>query len=789
MWRSWFLLFLMVPTQVFSEASVSPSLFFARENLTGPFIEKAADVSTRTASVTLRFDDPPDASAIAELESRGVTFARENGRILHSRCIYPATILLHSLESVSQYPGVVRIEHSYRPSAPPTLNVSNPEVQASKVWFTAPPPSRYDGSGVVIVNIDTGVDIFHPGLFKADGGTYSWSDVNGNGVFDSGIDCVDLNGNGRPDANELLRFYDAPCQDALNLIERTDGVYDADLDWLYNDANGNGVRDYGPGAGFTETDPCYGERIFIVEDSNRSSRLDPGEILIGLGTSKVRAIFDKNGKHVRGVNLFTNTGDTTHHGTASTGVLGGQHPGRRLTGMAPGAEFICINRLETDNLADVVLQTKSMGAKIFMYEYGSWVYEFLDGSSNLETLIDDLYAEGFHQFTASGNLAGPTRKKHAFTTITANTRKSILFTVPDIGIKEVYISILWRGKNPRPTLTMKLPDSTTAPIAEDQVKRTYKGFSVLSGIDYSSRATSRVDILITSNTSFSGAFSLEAYNGYKSDVGIHTYIADNVTQWNNGAQFLDYVTDDGTICSPGTALSGITVGAYDPRGTRNQKGDINDFSSRGKTIDGRRGVDITAPGTLVYSLASHYPSNGAPGGYFEFGGTSSALPHVTGCAALLAQASPGISPDSLSWALLGSALGDAFTGLVPNDTWGYGKLRIFNTFSGLHLVSAGISDSSPGVFSVSEGYPNPFNAVILFQITLPASPKSHLIVSIHNVLGQRVFSRTFTNLPAGQFQLMLDSRKDFGKEVSSGHYFATFTFYGYRVSRKLILLK
>lgn len=655
-----------------------------------------------------------------------------------------------------------------------------------QVWNIRSEPFPYDGTGVVIANIDTGVDIFHPGFFHPDGGTFSWIDVNDNAIFDSGIDCVDLNGNGKPDSGELLRFYDAYCPDALGLIFRTTGVYDADLDWLYNDANVNGTRDYGPDAGFTEMSPSFGERIFIIDDINSSNRLEPGEFLICLGTSKIRAIFDKNGLHERGINLFTNTGDSSNHGTASTGVLCGQTPGRRLAGMAPGADIIMVNRMET-SIEKTILQARDIGATIFMYEYGSWVFEFLDGSSNIETLISTLASQGYPQFTASGNLAGPTRKKHAFFTLSSNETKKCSFSLPDIGIKEVYTSILWLGKTPRPTLTLTLPNGITAPLTGDSIKRTYSGISILSGYDFSARGTSRIDVLLSSTASFSGTFIINAKNTTTKTFNIDTYIADNVTQWNNGAQFLDFVSDDGTVCMPGTALDDITVGAYDPRGTRNQKGDINDFSSWGKTTDGRRAVDITAPGTLVYSLGSHTVSRTEPGGYFEFGGTSSALPHVAGCSALILQAHPFISPDSLFTVLSSSAESDIFTGAVPNDVWGYGKLRILSSFRYMNLVPVSVSESKPSSFYVSLAYPNPFNNSISFLVNIPESSHSPLVLDVYSILGQKIFSRivSVSDIHSGVFSFPFTQKH----HVASGVYLFHFRYGTTSIVRKAAYLK
>jgi subtilisin family serine protease len=779
------LLFSISSTLAFSDASISPSLLFLKQTPIQKTAKISQSLSPHMVTVTIKFSQPPETKLLDDIENHGVRFTRDKGIILHSLHIYPAVVYLDSLSSISRFPEIERIEDSFHPSASSTLNISNPQVQASKVWHTVLNNSVIDGTGITIADIDTGVDIYHPGFFRPDAGTFQWIDVNNSGVFENGIDSVDLNGNGKSDTGEVLRFYDASFSDALQLMNRTDGVYDADIDWLYNDANDNGVRDFGPAAGFGETSPSFGEKIFIIQDANQNNRLDPGEPLIGLGTSRIAAIIDKNGKHFRGKNLLTSTGDLSNHGTGAFGIAGGQVPGRRLAGMAPGADFIMVNRLEVD-VVEGSTWAKSVGANIFMYEYGSWVFEPLDGSSNVETMISDLYKSGYHQFTASGNLAGPTRKKHSAFSLTAASQDSLVYQVPDVNITEVYISIIWMGSTPRPLITLK-NKGFSLDITGDQSKKTIGQLSVQSGYEYTTRDTSRMDILITSDTNIIGNSTLIFTNNSKKNIFIHGYIADNITQWVGGTQFTNYVTDDGTVCSPGTALNGITVGAYDPRGTRNVQGDINDFSSWGKTVDGRRAVSLTAPGDIVYSLSAHYNANN-PGGYLDFGGTSAALPHVAGCAALLAQAIPGITPDNLSKALLNYALNDNFTGAVPNDIWGYGKLRIYDSFRGLNMVPVAMETNQPSTFSVSDGYPNPFNSTINFTIILPRNKYSSLSVTIYNLLGQKVTNIIFANI-SGSYSYSWDGKDDSGKSVSTGLYVLDFSFAGQTELKKVLYMK
>ncbi len=790
---------LQFPLLASSEASISPVLFFLRNDKYGQFAKLANITDSGKVPVTIRFTDIPDYSSILELEKHGLIFKRTDGAILHTKNIYLATVELDSLEFLARYDYITCIESIFNPSRTSTLDVSNPLVQASQVYHLIHDLLPIDGRGIIIANVDTGIDIYHPAFFKPDGGEYNWIDVNGNGQFDHGTDAVDLNGNGIFDTNETLNFFDASFKDDYNYNIYTDSVttdvYDADTDWLYNDKNNNGERDYGPDNGFTEYSPSYGELLFVISDDNYNNRLDVGEKLTALGTSKIVATYDKAGKHYRGKNLLSSTGDITNHGTPSFGVVGGQYPGRRFVGMAPGIEFISINRLEVTDYFEGVLWAIENGADMVMYEFGSWIGEYLDGSSNLEVFINNLYDEGIPQFTAAGNLAGPNRKKHAFFTMGTGDIDTLNFSIPELyHISEVYISVLWKSERIEwgPTVTLKLSDTESVDGLLNGINIVTGNFKVWSGSVTSVKYTNhhRLDIVISSNNgnSFYGDMSLNFRNNRPIELEIDSYIADNVSGWLNGAQFQNYLTDDGTVTSPGTAEKGITVGAFDPRGYKNEKGALSDFSSWGKTIDGRIAVDITAPGWTVFSPASHYQSGNQPGGYIDFGGTSAALPHVAGCAALIMQASPGITPDELSQVLLQYALTDEFTGTgteIPNDKWGYGKLRIYDSITKSNIIYT----KQPEQFIVSQPYPNPFNTSTNFEIKFASEIKSPVNLNIYNILGQRIKTIQTTPEQSGNISLSWDGNDNNGMSVASGIYIFHFYHDNKSVTRKALHLK
>ncbi|MBI3966737.1 MAG: S8 family serine peptidase [Chloroflexi bacterium] len=129
---------------------------------------------------------------------------------------------------------------------------------------------------------------------------------------------------------------------------------------------------------------------------------------------------------------------------------------------------------------------------------------------------------------------------------------------------------------------------------------------------------------------------------------------------NGVAQFPQSVPSS-SISSPADAPGALTVGA-----TNWSDDQLQTYSSRGPTIDGRLKPEVTAP-TNVATVSYGTGAN-------RFGGTSASTPHVSGTAALVLSAKPDLTPDQVVGYLQDNAKDLQLTG-VDHDT-GYGRIQL-----------------------------------------------------------------------------------------------------------------
>lgn len=150
--------------------------------------------------------------------------------------------------------------------------------------------------------------------------------------------------------------------------------------------------------------------------------------------------------------------------------------------------------------------------------------------------------------------------------------------------------------------------------------------------------------------------------------------------WSANHEFERYAVSENSIGSPADAVGSMGIGAIHPWDW--EAGEIADYSSRGPTTDGRVKPDLAAPSGV--STASY-----GKGGFF---GTSAALPHVAGAAALIKSANPSYSRDDL-WNALIAATVD-IDALGRDNNTGYGKL-VLPVMGRQDVIAPQISSVSP----------------------------------------------------------------------------------------------
>ena len=154
-------------------------------------------------------------------------------------------------------------------------------------------------------------------------------------------------------------------------------------------------------------------------------------------------------------------------------------------------------------------------------------------------------------------------------------------------------------------------------------------------------------------------------------------------------QCLDNVITVGNYTNRRSLLNYNSILYTDPTRTPGQR---HPNSSSGPTRDGRTKPDIAAPGDFVMSctLLSTLPGDGIlypdafdPGGFHTLGGgTSAASPGVAGIAALYLQKNLSATAMDVKNAIINCTTTDSFTGAVPNNQYGFGKANAFNALTG-----------------------------------------------------------------------------------------------------------
>ncbi|UCF04535.1 MAG: S8 family peptidase [bacterium] len=483
-----------------------------------------------------------------------------------------------------------------------------------------------------------------------------------------------------------------------------------------------------------------------------------GETLLALGQTRIRAIYNKNGSiYRRGIDLLSSETDTWGHGTQVSGIFGGGWVGlHAMSGMAPGIESLHIDYDYADEPPFLLPIEAGMawavgeGADVIIIEDGEWVWEYLDGSSNVEIMINEYAADDSVIFVVpAGNLATGHMHTHFNSSsgevLHADTSHTILWPC-----------FLWRTEASFTSLTVTPPGETPVTIPADGTTIVTLGYRIYSNLSVSPRLTRRLDLRMTTNPEGGSVGGDWIFTFTGPNTELHGYFGEDSFSWISAGYWVNSESEEYTVTWPATADSAITVTAYTVAGD----GDIDSYSGWGPRIDGQPIVDIAAPGLTVYSAS---PWNW--GDFSYFGGTSGAAPHVAGAAALLKELVPDLDNGQCRLYLRAGAGKDVYTD--DPDRWGAGKLRIYSAI--VEVLTA--VDETPRYPELALGaYPNPFNPSTTIRFNLPVSGPARL--RIFDVTGREIWSRELTADVPGWLEIVWDGRNRDERNVASGIYFA-----------------
>ena len=417
------------------------------------------------------------------------------------------------------------------------------------------------------------------------------------------------------------------------------------------------------------------------------------------------------------------TRDAVGHGSTTAGIMCGNGRGlasRKYRGVAPNASIIVVKitggapahdsePAEPDfyDGARVLIgfdfvrdKAAALGLPCVMLPNVGSPGGPTDGTSEWCRKVDAMVKPGLLFVNGTGDDGGAANR--ATGTVAANGNASIQIQRADTGFLRMD---LWYPGADRFDVTITTPSGTFGPYLApannnlDVQTLADVGYYHL-GSDFGNiffgALNGKREIYLSFNGPV-GTYTIQLHGatiaaGGKFDASLNSATIDNSNRFLTYA----YPGNRGNIWDGATALSNICPGDYvirtnwtdidgipESNAGQGNVGEIWLGSSAGPTFDGRLGIDLAAPGDSLfttYNPTSYWATfrfNMIQDGLGKYGrqnAVSAAAPFTTGVVALMLQMNPKLDSATVKQILHETARADAFTGVVPNTQWGYGKI-------------------------------------------------------------------------------------------------------------------
>ena len=477
-------------------------------------------------------------------------------------------------------------------------------------------------------------------------------------------------------------------------------ILDRGIDWESNDfRNDDGTT-----------------RIAYIFDLSDDAGADDAENGYGRGTIYTRRQIDR--ALAAGTTLATR--DAVGHGTTTTGIAAGNgrnSPDRKYRGLAPNATIITVKVVAGEGSDEpdfwdysalpvaidfVVDKARELSMPVVMLLNVGSIGGPTDGTSALARKIDATVGPdhpGVVFVTGTGDDGIPSKTQNRAAGDVPNGGTLDLRFALDTGAGSLEV---WYDRNQGFDVSVITPAGRLGPYPPSQFEAAGVGvhaWHYRGGDDWYGAANGKRLLFVHfDGGAGAGDYTLRLDHAVGSARSGIRFDASLNTSFGKYGRFLNHVVS-GSIWDGATARRNVAPNSYVIRTRWTDidgvgrglygEGDVGELwtgSSVGPTVDGRTGVDVSAPGDRIVttyapqSLWATYRSNlivDGGGLYGMAGAVSAAAPVVTGIIALMLEVDPTLDAVSVKRILQETARTDEFTGQTPNTLWGYGKVDAF----------------------------------------------------------------------------------------------------------------